>query len=37
MPVHTGALPKDLVESELFGFKKGAFSGAIENKVGKFD
>jgi DNA-binding NtrC family response regulator len=37
MPVHTGALPKDLVESELFGFKKGAFSGATENKVGKFE
>jgi DNA-binding NtrC family response regulator len=37
IPVHTGALPKDLVESELFGFKKGAFSGANENKIGKFE
>jgi DNA-binding NtrC family response regulator len=37
VPVHTGALPKDLVESELFGYKKGAFSGANENKIGKFE
>lgn len=37
MGVNTGALPKDLVESELFGYRKGAFSGAIDNKVGKFE
>ncbi len=37
IPVHCGAIPDALVESELFGHKKGAFSGAIENKIGKFE
>ncbi|MGB1539935.1 MAG: sigma 54-interacting transcriptional regulator, partial [Rickettsiales bacterium] len=31
------ALPKDLVESELFGHEKGAFTGAISRKPGKFE
>ncbi len=35
--VNCGALPKDLIESELFGYKKGAFTGAIANKKGKFE
>lgn len=34
--VNCGAIPKDLIESELFGHKKGAFTGAYDTKLGKF-
>jgi DNA-binding NtrC family response regulator len=34
--VHTGAIPKDLIESELFGHEKGAFTGAVSSAEGKF-
>lgn len=34
--INCGAIPKDLVESELFGHKKGAFTGAISEKDGVF-
>ena len=35
--VHCGALPDTLVESELFGYEKGAFTGAVKRKLGRFD
>lgn len=35
--VNCGAIPTDLIESELFGHEKGAFTGAVERRIGKFE
>jgi len=37
VPVNCGAIPVDLVENELFGHRKGAFTGAQKRKEGKFE
>jgi DNA-binding NtrC family response regulator len=38
IPINCGAIPKDLFESELFGYEKGAFTGALEKgKIGKVE
>jgi len=35
--VNSAAIPKDLVESEMFGHERGAFTGATERRVGRFE
>lgn len=35
--VNTAAIPADLIESELFGHEKGAFTGAVNRHIGKFE
>jgi DNA-binding NtrC family response regulator len=37
VPIHTGAIPRELVASELFGHEKGAFTGAMTASEGKFE
>jgi two-component system nitrogen regulation response regulator GlnG len=37
VPVNSAAIPSELLESELFGHEKGAFTGAIGRKIGKFE
>ena len=37
MPINCGALPEGLIETELFGHVRGAFSGAIRDKKGRFE
>jgi two-component system NtrC family response regulator len=37
VPINCGAVPETLLESELFGYEKGAFTGAMKVKLGKFE
>ena len=37
VPVNCGGIPENLLESELFGYKKGAFTGALKDKTGLFE
>ncbi|MBI5875444.1 MAG: sigma-54-dependent Fis family transcriptional regulator, partial [Deltaproteobacteria bacterium] len=37
VPINCGAIPENLIESELFGHQKGAFTGAVANKSGLFE
>jgi len=37
VPVNCGGIPENLLESELFGYKKGAFTGALKDKIGLFE
>jgi len=37
VPVNCGALPRDIVEAELFGAEKGAYTGATDRRIGRFE
>ena len=37
IPVNCGAIPESLLESELFGHEKGAFTGAVTSRIGRFE
>lgn len=37
VPINCGAVPKELLESELFGHRKGSFTGALADRIGRFE
>ena len=37
VPINCAAIPADILESELFGYEKGAFTGAVKERIGKFE
>jgi two-component system response regulator AtoC len=37
VPINCAAIPHDILESELFGYEKGAFTGAVKERIGKFE
>lgn len=37
VPVNCSAIPRELLESELFGHERGAFTGAVERRIGRFE
>lgn len=37
LPLNCGAIPPDILESELFGHERGSFTGAVARKIGKFE
>jgi nitrogen regulation protein NR(I) len=37
IPINCAAIPRDLLESELFGHEKGAFTGAVNTRIGRFE
>jgi two-component system response regulator AtoC len=37
VPINCAAIPADILEAELFGYEKGAFTGAAKNRIGKFE
>lgn len=37
VPVNCGAIPRELIESELFGHKRGSFTGAVADRMGRFE